>query len=258
MGSSSFLSKLGAPLVAGDADQRANNSIAKSLNSLNALPILDGTLVENVALDCTKTNLVPHKLGRKYRGYILVNNPVKRCRVRARSTSTAAMSAGAATWTDVPYSVVTGAYGTQGDINESPGTAVYDTSTYVFTAPVTGYYTVSCAITFAHTIASDLNLLEKCNAAGADNHQLDLTVGHGTGNTGMQGNLSFLATAGTTHKIRVWHLTAGAPVWIANVNFINWELDPLNLEIDSNSTADKAQILPLLCRHNATVSLWVF
>lgn len=58
----------------GDEDNfRAQSNVENALNGLRSSLILDGTLIEDVAVGTTET-LIAHKLQRPIRGYIIVKN----------------------------------------------------------------------------------------------------------------------------------------------------------------------------------------
>ena len=52
--------------------ERVQNNIESFANQLTNIPILNGVLLEDVALSGSET-LVNHKLGRAYRGWIIVD-----------------------------------------------------------------------------------------------------------------------------------------------------------------------------------------
>tara|TARA_R110000824_G_scaffold3277_4_gene15568 strand:- start:3871 stop:4179 length:309 start_codon:yes stop_codon:yes gene_type:complete len=52
--------------------EQVQDSIEKKFDELDKLAILDGKLLENLSLS-TATLDIPHKLGRKYRGYFIAD-----------------------------------------------------------------------------------------------------------------------------------------------------------------------------------------
>jgi hypothetical protein len=51
---------------------RIQDNIARAVDVIGAKPILDGVLIEGVVLTSGSAALVPHSLGRPYRGWIVV------------------------------------------------------------------------------------------------------------------------------------------------------------------------------------------
>lgn len=69
--------------------QRALDSLVDTLRRVLLCPFLDGVLVPNVAVTSSYTN-VPHTLGRKPRGYIVVQNSGSTMLVEDETKRTAA------------------------------------------------------------------------------------------------------------------------------------------------------------------------
>lgn len=57
-----------------DSAAKFQENVAASLDTLNSLPILDGVLLQNVFLTSGQANEISHRLGRAYRGFIVVDS----------------------------------------------------------------------------------------------------------------------------------------------------------------------------------------
>ncbi len=56
-----------------DEEMRAQSNSETVFNSLRNIAILDGTYLENISVGTAET-LVPHKLSRTFRGYVICSN----------------------------------------------------------------------------------------------------------------------------------------------------------------------------------------
>ena len=56
-----------------DAEMRAQSNSETAFNAFRNIALLDGTYLENINVGTSET-LVPHKLGRAFRGYFVCSN----------------------------------------------------------------------------------------------------------------------------------------------------------------------------------------
>ena len=68
----SFISAPGTIVSEDYEKNKIQDNITKSIGEIIKQPILNGVLLENIVLKSGRNNLVPHKLNRKWVGYIVV------------------------------------------------------------------------------------------------------------------------------------------------------------------------------------------
>lgn len=61
-------------VVEDDTLNRVQDRLRVAITALSSVPLLDGVLLENVALVSGSFTAVPHRLARPWRGYIVVAN----------------------------------------------------------------------------------------------------------------------------------------------------------------------------------------
>lgn len=57
--------------ISDEATSKFQNNVEQVLTPVLDCPLLNGNLLQNVVLESSKVNKIPHKLGREYRGFII-------------------------------------------------------------------------------------------------------------------------------------------------------------------------------------------
>lgn len=230
---------------------RIQDNVGASMQSIMDLPYLEGNLIEGVELSYGSVNEVAHGLGRVYRGFFPV-------RVRAVNSScyvrlSANQSIPTATDTLVQFN--TELYDDNGD---------FDTSTYLFTAPVTARYRIEALARFL-TAATDVGRFGvriQYNGAGGYYGNYLYAIDPYAPSAALTRLSSAEVPEGTTLGLYAYQnvgVNRNVEGGANSTSYFGVHIDgsPVPYE-DINTAVDKTTVLPLWCERPATVDLWVY
>lgn len=231
---------------------RAQDDVRRCLDSIIAQEILGGEagahLLQDQALTYGQENLVEHKLGRAFRGWIAVRVRAKVSRFSAYQTSNQAITT--ATWTTAQLG--TESYDHGGDFDAA--------SSYAFTAPEAGLYRFEGYV-YISNLSDGVQVGARLNTTPSTAYLDVIATGAGSLDFICGGAETIAMASGDTAALQCYHAHGSDRNLIAGIGNtrLTGELvgrpEPWQ---DSDSTADLTKFIPLWVDRSSTVDLWVW
>lgn len=227
--------------------QRNLDGVARAIDSIEAVPYLNGVLLEDIELGPDSRNDVEHKLGKEYRGWVVMRQTHTPTAFRAYLSSNTSTTTG---------SVLVA------DTEDYDYASAYDASTGLYTAPVDGFYRFE-ASTWWDDLADGNNMYFELQVnSGRVRFSNIAFVGAGAADALRHDHFHIRLNKDDVVRIVVFHNFGAARTLLSGsaATYFSGSLHGSGAPYEALETevVDRTRFLPLYTDGSPTVSLWVF